>query len=180
MGGRSTDRLFAIAALTVAAGAGALALGRALADRGHRVTGQAKWIWATREIPRPKPRRFTAERLFSLPAPPAAARAAIFVDRSYVLSVNGERVGQGEKRPGDALDFYDVARFLRSGQNGIAIEAASDNGVGGILFVLDFGPGGPAPVVSDERWTVNGALAIVWGKPPMYPWGFPPTPTPRR
>jgi hypothetical protein len=173
-------RLFGIIALAVAASAGALALGRALADRGHLVTGEAKWIWATREILRPKPRRFTAERRFSLAPAPAAARARIFVDRSYVLSVNGERVGEGKKRPGDALDLYDVAGFLRAGENRIAVEAASDNGVGGILFILDFGPGGPAPVVSDERWTVNGAPAIVWGKPPMYPWGFPPTPTPRR
>jgi hypothetical protein len=170
-------RLLTIAALVVSTSAGALAVRRAIADRRSLVTGEAKWIWATREIPRPEPRRFTAERRFALVAPPAVARASVFVDRSYVLLVNVERVGEGEKRSGDALDAYDIARFLRVGENLIAIKAASPTGVGGILFCLDFGSAGPGPIVSDGRWTVDGLPTVVWGRPPMYPWGYPPTPS---
>jgi hypothetical protein len=169
-------RLLAAAALAVAASAGVLGLRRAVEDRRHAVMGQAQWIWLTRQIPKPEPRRFEAERRFSLAAPPAAAGVKIFVDRSYTLFINGERVGQGGQRPGEAVNLYDVARFLRAGPNRIVIDAVSENGVGGILFALDFGPGGPAAIVSDDRWTANGAPVIVWGRPPMFPWGYPPTP----
>jgi hypothetical protein len=168
------SRLLAAAALAVAVSAGLLGVQRALDDRRHGHTDGAQWIWLTRLIPKPEPRRFAAERTFSIAGPPATAGVRIFVDRSYVLWVNGERVGQGGQRPGGALDLYDVARLLRAGTNRIVIDAASENGVGGILFVLDFGPGGPAAIVSDERWTVNGTPVIVWGRPPMFPWGYPP------
>lgn len=176
MGQTPYPRLLAAAALAVAASAGILGVKRSFEDRRHGVTGEARWIWVTRIIPEPEPRRFAAERTFSLAGPAAAAGVKIFVDHSYVLWINGERVGQGGQRQGDALDLYDVAHLLREGPNRIVIDAASENGVGGILFLLDFGPGGPASIVSDERWTVKGAPVVVWGRPPMFPWGYPPMP----
>lgn len=178
MGQTSYRKLFGAAALAVAVCGAVSAAGRAIADRRHLVTGKAQWIWATRLLPEPGPLRFTAERRFALAGPAARAEVKIFVDGSSVLWINGERVGSSQKRPGDSLDVHDVGRLLRGGENRVAIEVASESGAGGILFLLEFGPGDPAPIVSDGRWTVGGASAAVWGRPPMYPWGYPPTPTP--
>jgi hypothetical protein len=61
------------------------------------------------------------------------------------------------------------------------IEAESPTGAGGILFHLDL-PGAER-VDSDATWRVSpseaelargaGTPAAVWGRPPMYPWGYP-------
>lgn len=70
--------------------------------------------------------------------------------------------------------------FLRTGENEVAVEASSPNGVGGILFRLDLGSG--RGVFSDETWAVArlprvpglpSERAVEWGRPPMYPWGYP-------
>jgi hypothetical protein len=107
------------------------------------------------------------------------AQARIFVDRRYVLRINGSFVGEGEQKPGDTLQTYDVSRFLTEGNNHISIEASSPTGAGGILFWLD--PGNGRPLVSDSRWGIRlsdavSRPAIVWGRPPMYPWGYPALP----
>ena len=126
------------------------------------------------------PLRFYAVREFMLRAVPSRATARIFVDREYVLSVNGQRGGAGGQSPGDSLAVYEVARFLRPGLNRVVIEASSPTGIGGILFAMDVAG---APLVSDGRWRVDRdppALTgqaryrpVVWGSPPMYPWGYP-------
>ncbi len=105
------------------------------------------------------------------------------MDRRFVLFVNGSRVGTGAKRPGDVLSLFDVAGWLHPGTNRVVIEAESPTGVGGILFALDLGTEWRNAVVSDENWRVapsepvlrrvGGTPAAVWGRPPMYPWGYP-------
>jgi hypothetical protein len=98
----------------------------------------------------------------------------------HVFFVNGVAVGSGEQRPGDALRSYELSRFLRPGRNRLRIHADHPNGAGGILFCLRLPDG--SMVVSDKRWRVGrsenelaseGRPAAVWGRPPMYPWGYP-------
>jgi hypothetical protein len=167
------------AALLVLTGAGRF-LFRINADRAHLQTGDARWIWARQELPEPAPVRFVASRELALSAISAGrAKARIFVDRRYVLRINGSFVGEGEQRPGDTLQAYDVSRFLIEGNNRLSIEASSPTGAGGILFWLD--PGNGRPVVSDSHWEIRLSdievhSAIVWGRPPMYPWGYPALP----
>ena len=158
----------------------ALALHRASADRALLATGPAEWIWYSSRVPKAMPVHFYAVREFALAAAPARASARVFVDRQHVLFVNGQRAGGGTQQPGDALAAYEVAPLLRTGVNRIVIEASSPTGIGGILFALDLG--GQA-LVSDGRWRVDRDAAaltgegryrpVVWGRPPLYPWGYP-------
>jgi hypothetical protein len=171
----------AAAALALAAGAGAFALWRARQDRLFLVTGPARWIWYTSQIREPAPLRFRAWKDFRLEAAPAGGAAArLFGDRDWTLEVNGTSVESGTQKPGDRLRVLDLAPWLRAGQNRISIEAASPNGVGGVLFWMDL-DGGRSFVVSDGTWLVQrlpagsepAHMAAVWGRPPMYPWGYP-------
>jgi hypothetical protein len=175
--------LFAIAAALIGS-ATVRALYRAHAGRPLLSTGRAEWIWYSSRVPKPVSLRFYAVREFTLAGSPARATARVFVDREHILYVNGQRAGAGTQRPGDPLAVYEVARFLHSGANRIAIEAASSTGIGGILFWMDgAGPAGEL-LVSDGRWRVDRDAAaltggaryrpMVWGRPPQYPWGYPP------
>jgi hypothetical protein len=173
--------LLVTAGLLVMTAAGRF-LFRTYADHAHLRTGDARWIWASasRELPEAAPLRFVASRDFARPATSAGrAQARIFVDRRYALRINGSLVGEGEQKPGDTLRTYDVSRFLIEGSNRISIEASSPTGAGGILFWLD--PGDGRPLVSDSTWRIRlseggSQPAIVWGRPPMYPWGYPALP----
>ena len=179
--------LYALALAIAAAGAirGTL---RAHADRELSRTGDARWIWYTREIKEPAPISFVATRDVVLDAAPVRATAKVFADRWHVLWVNGRRVGAGRQRPGTTLALYEIAPILSRGVNRIAIEAGSETGAGGLLFSLDLSGSGRNAVVSDVRWRVDPSRdairsggryrPAVWGKPPMYPWGWPRLPRP--
>ena len=168
-----------IAVLIVAA-AGALALVR---NRGERSigTGAARWIWFSLDIRKPGPLRFYAQRDFRLETVPASAKARLFVDRRGALIVNGSRFAASEHQPGSRLSVLEIAPVLVPGVNRAVIEAESPTGAGGILFSLDLPDG--RSIVSDGSWRVSlsqtvlarggGVRAGVWGKPPMYPWGYP-------
>lgn len=172
--------LFLLAAAILAAAAG-LAWSRAARDRANLVTDGAQWIWLMLDLGEREPLRFWAMREFSLEAVPAAARALLFVDPRGSLTINGSRFPPGEQRPGSPLRILDVAPALVAGTNRVVIEAESPTGAGGILFCLDL-PGG-RKIVSDSSWRVarseaalsagGGRRAAVWGRPPMYPWGYP-------
>ena len=168
-------RSTAAAGLAVLAGA---AFAAHAVDRGWRrmesgVTGDALWIWSTDDVRAPHAARFTATRSFALDAPVPAARAKIFVDGGYRLVLDGREIGRGAMRPGDALDVFDVPGGLAAGAHVLAVEAASATGIGGILCAVDLEGRGRSALVSDATWTIDGRPAFVWGRPPMYPWGFP-------
>jgi hypothetical protein len=155
---------------------------RAVSDHRRLTTGPARWIWYTGDVPEPAPIRFYAGRLFRLGSTPRSAVARVFVDRRWVLRINGKTVGAGAQRPGDRLVALKAAPLLLPGENRIVIQAESPDGVGGILFALDL-DGEKNSIVSDGSWRVarsEGDLfggpsrpAEVWGKPPMHPWGYP-------
>ena len=175
--------LFGGAALLLAAGAAALALWRGSQDRRLLRTGPARWIGYTREIPQSSPLRFRAWKDFEIGAPaPGSAPVLLFADRDWALSINGTEASRGSQKPGDPLVRLDAARWLRAGENRVSIEAGSPTGVGGILFRMDL-PGGRI-LVSDASWRVERISppsegerpAIEWGKPPLYPWGYPEMP----
>jgi hypothetical protein len=169
--------LFAIAAVLIGSAA-ARAVYRARADGSLLETGRAEWIWYSSRVPKPVPLRFYAVRELTLKAAPTRATARVFVDRAHTLDVNGQRAGAATQRPGDPLAVYELAPFLHPGLNRLVIEASSPTGIGGILFALDLQG---ETLVSDGRWRVGRDSAlkagayrpVVWGSPPMYPWGYP-------
>ena len=185
---RPTLALLYVLVLAIAATAAIRATLRAHAERELSRTGTAQWIWYSRDVKEPGPVAFVATRDVVLDRAPERATAKVFADAWHVLWVNGERVGGGKQRPGDPLALYEAAPRFRAGINRIALEAGSETGVGGLLFSLDLSLSGRDAVVSDERWRVDASRAAitsggryraaVWGRPPMYPWGWPRLPRP--
>ncbi len=179
--------LYALALFLAAAGAIRATLA-AHADRELSRTGDARWIWYSRDVREPGELSFVATRDVVLDRIPGRATAKVFADRWHVLWVNGARVGSARQEPGDPLALYEITAFLRRGTNRIAIESGSQTGAGGLLFSLDLSSFGRDAVVSDARWRVDpsrGAIVAggryrpaVWGSPPMYPWGWPRLPRP--
>jgi hypothetical protein len=178
---RPVPAVLFLLAFVIVAGAALLAGTRAMRDRSRLMTGGASWIWLARDIDEPKPVRFYARREFKIARVPSSAKALLYVDRRGVLSVNGLRFPATEQRPGSPLAVLEIAPALVAGGNSLVIEAESPTGAGGILFHLDL-PEGPS-IDTDASWRVGlseselargrGARAAVWGRPPMYPWGYP-------
>jgi hypothetical protein len=149
--------------------------------------GEAKWIWTRHATRWTGPDSFLVVRDFELRRPPREARLVILADEEYIIWINGALVGSGRYRPGDALDQYAVAEFLRSGHNRLLVELRSSRGLGGFFANLHF----PAPSIgdvgTDERWRVSPAwrrellkglgqissLEPAWelGNPPFGRWG---------
>jgi len=179
--------LYVLALAIVAAGAIRATLW-AHAERELNRTGDARWIWYSREIKEAGPVSFVASRDVVLDRVPLRATAKVFADRWHVLWVNGRRVGGGTQAPGAPLALYEIGPLLSRGVNRIAIEAGSETGAGGLLFSLDLTDSGRDAVVSDDRWRVDTSRdairsggryrPAVWGRPPMYPWGWPRVPRP--
>jgi hypothetical protein len=175
-------------AVAIAAFAAIHATLGAHAEREYSRTGEARWIWYSRDVREPRALSFVATREFVLGRTPVNATAKVFGDRWHVLWVNGRRVGGSRQRPGDPLALYEVAQYLLPGVNRIAIESGSETGIGGLLFSLDVSDGSRDAVVSDGRWRMDpdrGAIVsggryrpAVWGRPPMYPWRWPRLPRP--
>ncbi|MEP6801343.1 MAG: hypothetical protein ABJC07_05370 [Acidobacteriota bacterium] len=140
----------------------------------------AKWIWFSGS-PERGPARFTARASVSLSKPPGRAVAHVFIDRRYTLWVNGVLAATGGHTPGDTASRVDVASLLRAGGNVVSVLAESPDGMGGLLFALDCGPGSPV-LVSDASWSIepdgpgggsrHPRAAVVLGKPPLAPWGW--------
>ncbi|MGE5412801.1 MAG: hypothetical protein ACM3NW_01400 [Syntrophomonadaceae bacterium] len=149
-------------------------------------TGHAEWIWYSRAGRLPRALHFYAFRDWDLEQAPRRARALVFADPEAVLWIGGTRVATLRQRPGDPLAAVDLAPHLHPGRNRVVVEATSPDGIGGILFAVEGEGIAPDAIASGRGWRVsldapdaergNGAPAIVWGRPPQYPWGWPRVP----
>ena len=160
--------------------AGLHAWSRSASDRANLATGSARWIWFKLDFPEPQALHFRAWREFRLESRPSKATARLFVDPRGSLTVNAKSFPVQEQHAGSPLRVLDVADALAAGLNRVSIETESPTGAGGILFCLEL-PDGKS-IVSDASWRITpldapGSLeerpAAVWGRPPMYPWGYP-------
>jgi serine/threonine protein kinase len=85
----------------------------------------ASWIWSPGEAPASAPAgRAFFRRTFSLSGMPTRGTLSTTSNGSFTVWLNGERVGQGTfdatKR---RVQAFDVARYLRQGDNVLAVEA---------------------------------------------------------
>jgi len=131
----------------------------------------AAWIWQPGE-PNPSNYYLAARRSFSLDDAPAQATLHISADARYVLYVNGAYVGRGPNRGwpfAQQYDSHDVARFLRAGENTIAVLVHNIGvstysympGRGGLICRLEVD--GTTALVSDASWRV--ARHAGWVRP---------------
>lgn len=152
----------------------------------YHLTGEAQWVWVTKELERPYPTQGVFEARFQLAQPGPGALLKVCADREYVAWVNGVVAGVGWSRPGFRLDVYDVSHLLRPGSNSVRIEVRSPTPVGGLLAALDLPGGKKNAVLSGRDFLLVESSGrrvpapVVWGRPPRYPWAYPrPMPRPR-
>ncbi|MFE6822268.1 discoidin domain-containing protein [Streptomyces sp. NPDC057690] len=128
------------------------------------VSWTAKWIWA----PSSSANQWVAfRRAFTLDSAPTKAVTQIAADSKYWLWVNGTLVvfegglKRGPNRTDTYYDEIDLAPYLRSGSNTVALlvwyfgkQGFSHNssGKGGLLFQSDIQAGSTTRLVSDTSW----------------------------
>lgn len=173
-------RFFAAAFVAVLAVAGAERFAAQRLAPGHG----ARWIWAPGDLREGLPIAFYAARDVELEEP-VSARLAIVADETYVLYVNGRRLGSGSYRTLAPVDEYEIGDFLEAGTNRIVIELRSCRGAGGLLAELEIdGDAARRRVVgTGADWRIfrrhDPALFGGWsrldgGEPPQT-WQRPPT-----
>lgn len=151
-------------------------------------TGSAEWIWEADRHRQAVPWATWAVRDFELSERPDSAHVLILADESYLLHLNGRRIGSNVYRQGVDPDRYEVTPWLRAGANRLAVELRSTRGAGGLLLALVDEAGEPR-VVTDRRWSIfnqdhpgilagwlppsEGEPAFSWGRPPIGRWGAP-------
>ena len=128
---------------------------------------QAKWIWG--EDNTTMHNWLCLRKKITLSAVPAEAIARIAVDSRYWLWINGEKViedGSVKRGPNETdsyFEYVDIAKFLRTGENTIAVLALyfgndskyySYHSSGQGAFVME-AQLGDALLVTDESWKVK-------------------------
>ncbi len=176
-----TWRFFALVLALTLILAGATRIATRLLEPGQG----ARWIWAEGDFSGGEPISFYAAREIELPAV-GPGRITIAADETYVLYVNGQRIGAGSYRSRAPFDVYEVGDFLQVGLNRILVELRSSRGAGGLLAQIELAPGAGASVVTDDSWQifrrydaglVRGWSALrgceapkIWGRAPTGRW----------
>ncbi len=143
----SPRRFFAAALVPALILAGASCFAARLLEPEHG----ARWIWAEGDYGGGEPISFYAVRDVELPAA-VSGRVTIAADETYLLYLNGQRIGSGSYRSEAPLDVYDVDDFLEVGLNRILVELRSSRGAGGLLAELELGD--DTAVVTDDSWRI--------------------------
>ena len=103
---------------------------------------QAQWIWYDEQRPRgemaPEQRYF--RKKFTVDGAAAHAILNVAGDAACTVWLNGERLGHEEfHMHSKTVHAYDVAKFVRRGENLLAIQGTDKMGVAGVLAQLNWG-----------------------------------------
>jgi len=120
------------------------------------------WIW---DGEHPTVPRLYFRRTFELDAPLPAAIATITADNTYVLYVNGTKVGEEHLMTPEGwgkAEQYELGNLLQAGKNVIAVEDESQ-GIGGLLLRIT--AGGNEVLVSDGAFRMAKEAPVNWLDP---------------
>ncbi len=182
-------RFFVATAVLALVAAGGERLFAQLRSRFAEPSVGAHWIWAEGDHSSGEPIAFYALREIELEVV-EPTQIAIAADETYILYVNGQRVGSGSYRPKAPVDEYEVSDMLRVGLNRFLVELRSNRGAGGLLAEIEVGvPEGREPsriISTDAEWQIvrrfypglfggwavleNGEAPRVWRAPPTGRW----------
>ena len=141
----------------------------------------AAWIWYPGQLKTDNLVVYARKKI-RLDAKPETAWVQIAVDDGYVLHVNGKQI-----KAGGWGHAYDIARYLRTGDNVIAIKGINGITYAGILVQGVIGSGKErervitdsswrVSLIPDKGWTESSFDDSAWkaaysiGKPPIKPW----------
>jgi len=115
----------------------------------------SKWIWG----PKAENETIFARVTFLLPKVPKEAALSITADDGFELHVNGQRVGASPPvgdRTWANVQRFQVAKFLTTGRNVIAVRAFNAGGAAGLIARLDVD--GKELLTTDEQWRVTDCV----------------------
>jgi Glycosyl hydrolases family 2, sugar binding domain. len=119
---------------------------------------EVQWIWFDEGDPiteAPSETRYF-RRVFTINRPVQKvvdeAQLEITADNSFVVWVNGTKVGSGNEWSN--IYRFDTQKLMRNGPNVIAVEAANEGGPAGLIVKLSYVPNGQTrlALVSDKEW----------------------------
>ena len=114
---------------------------------------KAKWIWQQGD---PEMVRF--RRSFTLSNPPATATLRITADNNYSAYINGDFIGTDEGYAvsvWNTAESYEIAPYLRSGENVVAIIANDLGGGSGLLADIRFAASGTGTITPTANLSTN-------------------------
>jgi serine/threonine protein kinase len=123
----------------------------------------AGWIWS--KEPASGPSKVYLRKRFTLESAPNRATLSLTADESFTVWINGQRAAQGTfSDRTHRIQAFDVARFLRQGDNVLAVEAFGRAGRAGVLAELDDNGSGifTRTLVSDTTWKVSSQPITGW------------------
>jgi hypothetical protein len=127
----------------------------------------AAWIWWEKAA---EGAMLAFRKEFSLESVPARAVLSIAADRSCTIWLNGQRVGSGEfSDTAKRVQAFDVARYLKRGENALAVEAKGGSRRAGVLAELNHNAAGALTrlLVSDVSWKVSAQPGAGWQSSPF-------------
>lgn len=140
---------------------------RAVLTRLLAHTGKASVIWRQGKTPSGENEILTFSREFFFPEKASSLLLHLYVHPSYVLYLNGERVGGGW----GGGHTYSLDSAVKKGKNRIDAVILSPDGFGYFLCGMDVGNFGNNALVSDRSWnlkTAGGPCAVrTIGKSPL-------------
>jgi len=179
-------RFFVATAVLALVAAGGERLFAQLRSRFAEPSVGAHWIWAEGDYSGGEPIAFYALRELELEVV-EPTRIAIAADETYILYVNGQRVGSGFYRSKGPVDEYEVSDMLHVGLNRFLVELRSNRGAGGLLAEIEIETAEgrePSRIVStDADWQIVrrfypglfGGWAVLEGGEAPRVWRAPPT-----
>ncbi len=116
------------------------------------------------------------KQILNLSFRPENAEIRITGDDAFQLFVNGEKIGEGKNHT--IVQQYDIAKFLKRGENILSFRLYNNTGPSGLLFEGSVsGEGknitfasGEATLFSKDG-TAEWSKAHLGGVPPTAPWG---------
>ena len=130
------------------------------AARTTKPAPEASWIWANQTADN---QTVYLRAAFTLDRLPKSAVLHITADNFFTLYVNGQQVDESKADPNDDLVWKhvhnpDIARYLTTGKNVLAVRAVNAGGPAGVIAALDL-DGKPA-LRTDEKWKVTQSASL--------------------
>lgn len=129
---------------------------------------QASWIWTLENAATSAPAgKVYFRRVFEIPVDKKIVKitAQFSADNSYVLWVNGEKLGQGGNF--NQLNEYDLTNSVKPGKNVVAVMAENagptENPAGLIGCIrIEYGGGSIDVIPTNESWKASSSEAADW------------------